>query len=149
MARDDAPHFCYLPASAADAMACACAAAAAACCALHNALCDGYGKGGDGAEELQAEYAEALVLASLAFKEAGAYVSARTCAARAVEECVRLMGLQVQGGGWVCVGVCVCVLRPCSRSLPHARPSPPSPTGSCTFDQAAAISSMGHTPQPR
>ncbi len=85
---DDIPYFCQVPASAGDAMACACAAVALGCTALHNARCAEYGV--DNAlrtQELQADYAEAIVLASLAFKEAGAYVCARTIAARAMEEC--------------------------------------------------------------
>lgn len=85
---DDIPYFCQVPASADDAMARACAAVALGCTALHNARCAEYGaENGLRAQELQADYAEAIVLASLAFKEAGAYVCARTIAARAMEEC--------------------------------------------------------------
>lgn len=85
---NDIPYFCQVPASAGDAMACACAAVALGCTALHNARCAEYGvENGLQAQELQADYAEAIVLASMVFKDAGAYVCARTIAARAMEVC--------------------------------------------------------------
>jgi hypothetical protein len=93
----DVPYFCSLPASAGDAMASACAAVALGCCALHNALCEGYNAREDlGSLALQAEYAEAVVLASLALKDAGAYASACSCAARAQDLCRQALSLQLK-----------------------------------------------------
>jgi hypothetical protein len=80
------------------------------CTALHNALSESFGSGEEGAEELQLEHAEAIALASLAFKDAGAYVSARTCVARALEACVGLIRLQVCVRACVFVRLCVCLL---------------------------------------
>jgi hypothetical protein len=94
----DVPDFCCLPASAGDAVSCSCAAAALCCNAFHNARCAAFyeASNGAGVQDLQAEYAEAVVLASLAFKEAGAYVSARTCAARAMDMCEEIVKLQMK-----------------------------------------------------
>jgi hypothetical protein len=98
VAEDGVPVFCYVPGSAGDAMACACAAVALACTALHNARCAAYGaeNGALSAQDLQADYGEAMVLASLAFKEASAYACARTCAARAMEVCGGLIKAQLK-----------------------------------------------------
>ena len=97
-ANDGIPYFCRSPASAADATECACTAVAFACTALHNARCPEYGaeNGAQAKLELQAEYVEAIVLASLAFKDAGAYVCARTCAARAMDLCGGLITSQLK-----------------------------------------------------
>jgi hypothetical protein len=94
---DDVPFFCCLPGSAADAMACACATSALGCTALHNSLLQDFGvEDVLGVQQGQADYSEAIVLASLAFKDAGAYVSARTCAARAIDICRELIQLQLK-----------------------------------------------------
>jgi hypothetical protein len=94
---DDVPYFCCLPGSATDAMACACATVALGCAALHNSLCDDFGvEDALVAQQRQADYGDAIVLASLAFKDAGAYVSARTCAARATDVCRELIKLQLK-----------------------------------------------------
>ncbi len=92
------PDFCCLPASASDALSCACAAAALCCSAFHNARCAAFYEASDGCgvQEMQVLYAEATVLASLVFKEAGAYVSARTCAARAMDMCEEMVKLQMK-----------------------------------------------------
>ncbi len=96
-AREDVPYFCCLPGSAVDAMACACAALALSCSALHNSLLEDFGvEDVLGLQQGQADFGEAIVLASLAFKDAGAYVSARTCAARAMELCRGLIKLQLK-----------------------------------------------------
>jgi hypothetical protein len=107
VAEDGVPVFCYVPASAGDAMACACAAVALACTALHNACCAAYGaeNGAMSAHHLQADYGEAMVLASLAFKEASAYACARTCAARAMEACGGLIKAQLQARSMVYGGM--------------------------------------------
>ncbi len=93
----DASCFCSLPSSAVDAMACACATSALGCSALHNSLLQDFGVDDVlGLQQGQADYSEAIVLASLAFKDAGAYASARTCTAWATNICADLIKLQLR-----------------------------------------------------